>query len=75
MELDKQRADQAKAEAGGQPVPDTTAGPAQADVVGTFSAAALGQMGFGSNLAQQQLDTQKKIEENTRQNNVGTVVE
>jgi len=32
-------------------------------------------MGFGSNLAQQQLDVQKKIEENTRRDNVGTVLE
>lgn len=32
----------------------------QAQVAGTFSAAAVGQMGFGSNLAQQQLDEQKK---------------
>lgn len=31
-----------------------------AEVVGTFSGAALGQMGFGQNLAQRQLDEQKK---------------
>lgn len=78
IELDKQRADQARAgsnQAANAQQADTRPGPSQTDVVGTFSAAALGQMGFGSNLAQQQLDVQKKIEENTRQNNVGTVVE
>lgn len=37
-----------------------------AEVVGTFSGAALGQMGFGSNLAQKQLDALTKIEQNTR---------
>jgi hypothetical protein len=36
-----------------------------AEVVGTFSGAALGQLGFGSNLAQRQLDTLKQIEQNT----------
>jgi TP901 family phage tail tape measure protein len=38
---------------------------AQSEVAGTFSSAALGGMGFGSTLAQQQLDTLKKIEANT----------
>jgi hypothetical protein len=38
----------------------------QAEVAGTFSSAGLGGMGFGSSLAQQSLDVQKKIEENTR---------
>lgn len=37
-----------------------------ADVVGTFSGAALGQMGFGQNLAQRQLDALIQIERNTR---------
>jgi hypothetical protein len=43
-----------------------TAAPSAAEVVGTFSGAALGQMGFGSNLAQRQLDALKQIEQNTR---------
>jgi TP901 family phage tail tape measure protein len=38
---------------------------AQSEVAGTFSSAAVGGMGFGSTLAQQQLDTLKKIEANT----------
>ena len=37
----------------------------QSEVAGTFSSAAIGGMGFGSNLAQQQLDTLKQIEQNT----------
>jgi hypothetical protein len=32
----------------------------QAEIVGTFSGAALGQLGFGSNLAQKQLDEAKR---------------
>ena len=78
IELDKQRADQARAgsnQAANAQQADTRPGPAQTDVVGTFSSAALGQMGFSTNLAQQQLDVQKKIEENTRRDNAGTVVE
>lgn len=38
----------------------------QAEVAGTFSATAVGGMGFGSSLAQKQLDTLKKIEANTQ---------
>lgn len=38
----------------------------QSEVAGTFSASALGQMGFGSSLAQQQLDALRKIEQNTQ---------
>jgi TP901 family phage tail tape measure protein len=38
----------------------------QSEVAGTFSSVGLGGMGFGSSLAQQSLDVQKKIEENTR---------
>jgi hypothetical protein len=37
----------------------------QAEVAGTFSSVNLGGMGFGSSLAQQQLDVLKKIESNT----------
>jgi len=36
-------------------------------VAGTFSAMALGGLGFGSSLAEQQLNTLKKIESNTRE--------
>jgi hypothetical protein len=43
------------------------------EVAGTFSAAALGSMGFGSSLAQQSLEVQKKIEENTRVSEDGAV--
>ena len=38
----------------------------QAEVAGTFSSQALGGMGFGSTLAQKQLDTLKQIEANTQ---------
>jgi TP901 family phage tail tape measure protein len=44
-----------------------------AEVAGTFSGAALGQLGFGSNLAQKQLDALKQIEQNTS-NPVGGLV-
>ena len=39
----------------------------QAEVAGTFSSMALGGMGFGSSLAQKQVDLLGKIEENTRE--------
>lgn len=45
------------------------------DTVGTFSAAALGQLGFGQNLAQKQLDALQQIEENTRQPQGGLVAD
>ena len=45
----------------------------QSQVAGTFSSASLGGMGFGSSLAQQSLDVQKKIEENTRVSEDGAV--
>ena len=45
----------------------------QAQTVGTFSSVGLGGMGFGASLAQKQLDTLKKIEENTREGNDGAV--
>ena len=38
----------------------------QAEVAGTFSSSALGGMGFGSSLAQKQLEALGKIEQNTR---------
>lgn len=44
-----------------------------AEVAGTFSSAALGGLGFGSSLAQKQLDTLKAIEENTRVGDDGAV--
>jgi hypothetical protein len=46
-----------------------------ADVVGTFSGAALGQMGFGQGLAQKQLDVMKQIEQNTREPMAGLVAD
>ena len=39
----------------------------QSEVAGSFSAAAIGGMGFGQSLAQKQLDTLKQIEQNTRE--------
>jgi TP901 family phage tail tape measure protein len=44
-----------------------------AEVAGTFSSAALGGLGFGSSLAQKQLDALKAIEENTRPGDDGVV--
>jgi HAMP domain-containing protein len=46
-----------------------------AEVVGTFSGAALGQMGFGQNLAQKQLDVMTQIERNTREPMAGLVAD
>jgi TP901 family phage tail tape measure protein len=46
-----------------------------AEVAGTFSGAALGQMGFGTNLAQKQLDVMKQIEQNTRDPMAGLVTD
>jgi len=45
----------------------------QAEVAGTFSSMALGGMGFGSSLAQKQLDMLGKIESNTRPGDEGLV--
>ena len=45
----------------------------QAEVAGTFSAAAVGGMGFGQSLAQKQVDLLGKIEANTRDIEGGTV--
>ena len=52
-----------------------TASTSAAEVVGTFSGAALGQMGFGTNLAQKQLDVMKQIEQNTREPMAGLVAD
>lgn len=43
------------------------AGQSQGEVAGTFSSVALGGMGFGSSLAQKQVDLLGKIEQNTRE--------
>jgi hypothetical protein len=48
-------------------------GPSQAEVAGTFSSVALGGMGFGSSLAQKQVDLLGKIESNTRVGDEGLV--
>jgi multidrug resistance efflux pump len=48
-------------------------GPSKAEVAGTFSSVALGGMGFGSSLAQKQLDALTKIEQNTREGEGATV--
>ena len=53
---------QKNAEAAGSAAAST-----QAEVAGTFSSAALGAMGFGSSLAQKQLETLQKIEHNTQE--------
>ena len=47
----------------GTPLDVSGAAATQADIVGTFSGAALGQLGFGSNLAQKQLDETKRTNE------------
>jgi TP901 family phage tail tape measure protein len=48
-------------------------GQSSAEVAGTFSSMALGGLGFGSSLAQKQLDTLKAIEQNTRASEEGLV--
>jgi hypothetical protein len=48
-------------------------GQSSAEVAGTFSSMALGGLGFGSSLAQKQLDTLKSIEQNTRASEEGLV--
>ena len=45
----------------------------QSEVAGTFSAMAVGGMGFGASLAQKQLDVMKQIEQNTRTSEEGLV--
>jgi len=48
-------------------------GPSKAEVAGTFSAAALGGIGFGSSLDQKQLDALNQIARNTDPGNMATV--
>jgi TP901 family phage tail tape measure protein len=45
----------------------------QSEVAGTFSADAVGGMSFGQSMAQKQLDTLNKIENNTRNDDAGAV--
>lgn len=49
------------------PVRNQQAAQSSSEVAGTFSSVGVGGMGFGSNLVKEQLDTLKKIEENTRE--------
>jgi TP901 family phage tail tape measure protein len=51
---------------GGAGAAGQQAAQSQAEVAGTFSSSALGGMGFGSSLAQKQLEALGKIEQNTR---------
>jgi TP901 family phage tail tape measure protein len=67
--------DTRQAAAAGAAAAQATATTSAAEVVGTFSGAALGQLGFGSNLAQKQLDTMKQIEQNTRDPMAGLVAD
>jgi TP901 family phage tail tape measure protein len=52
---------------GGAGAAGADAAASKSEVAGTFSAMALGGLGFGSSLAEQQLNTLKKIESNTRE--------
>jgi hypothetical protein len=52
---------------GGAGAAGADAASSKSEVAGTFSAMALGGLGFGSSLAEQQLNTLKKIESNTRE--------
>jgi TP901 family phage tail tape measure protein len=67
--------DTRKAAEAGAAAAQATATTSAAEVVGTFSGAALGQLGLGSNLAQKQLDTMKQIEQNTRDPMAGLVAD
>ena len=67
--------DTRQAAAAGAAAAQATASTSAAEVVGTFSGAALGQMGFGTNLAQKQLDVMKQIEQNTRDPMAGLVAD
>lgn len=64
-----------QAAAAGAAAAQTQASNSAAEVVGTFSGAALGQMGFGQSLAQKQLDTLKQIEQNTSNMDGGLVAD
>jgi hypothetical protein len=56
-----------------QPPPDVDAGQSQADVAGTFSAAAVGGLGVGQSLAQKQLDELKGIHQELKNMEGGAV--
>jgi hypothetical protein len=60
MEAGLGGSDVGQAAAAGAAAAQATATQSAAEVVGTFSGAALGQLGFGGNLAQRQLDEQKR---------------
>ncbi len=73
--LSGRQMDVSKAAEAGAAAAQATATTSAAEIVGTFSGAALGQLGFGSNLAQKQLDTMKQIEQNTRDPMAGLVAD
>jgi TP901 family phage tail tape measure protein len=56
-----------------QPPPDVDAGQSQADVAGTFSAAAVGGLGIGQSLAQKQLEELKGIHQELKNMEGGAV--
>ena len=60
--------------AGGASAAGGDAATSRGDVAGTFSSAAVGGLGFGSSLAEQQLGVMKKIEENTREEGAASVL-
>lgn len=64
-----------QAAAAGAAAAQTQASNSAAEVVGTFSSAALGQLGFGQSLAQKQLDKLTAIEQNTRDPMAGLVAD
>lgn len=65
----------AQAAAAGAAAAQAQTATSSAEVVGTFSGAALGQLGFGQSLAQKQLDKLTQIEENTRGPMAGLVAD
>jgi TP901 family phage tail tape measure protein len=60
---------------GGAAAAQAESSASSADVVGTFSGAALSQLGFSQNLAQKQLDKLAQIEQNTRDPMAGLVAD
>ena len=64
-----------QAAAAGAAAAQAQASNSAAEVVGTFSSAALGQLGFGQSLAQKQLDKLTAIEQNTRDPMAGVVAD
>ena len=64
-----------QAAAAGAAAAQSQAGTSAAEIVGTFSGAALGQMGFGQSLAQKQLDKLTQIEQNTSNMSGGAVAD